>query len=76
MKKTLLGLFLVIGMASFAGQHKVEVKGAYDLGGEYKIESNSISTDVKAKANAGKVGTKYKYKVTHKHSRSLHAPLH
>ena len=36
MKKTLLGLFLVLGMASFAN-NKIELKGAYDLGGEYRF---------------------------------------
>ena len=47
MKKTLLGLFLVLGMASFANS-KIELKGAYDLGGKYHFEKSSV----KGKANA------------------------
>ena len=44
MKKTLLGLFLVLGAASFANS-KIEIKGAWDMGGnagevgaEYRYE--------------------------------------
>ena len=33
MKKTLIGLFLVLGAASFADAGKVEVKGGIDFGG-------------------------------------------
>ena len=59
MKKTLLGLFLVLGMASFAN-NKIELKGAYDLGGEYRFEKSSV----KGKANAMEVGAEYRYEVT------------
>ena len=59
MKKTLLGLFLVLGMASFANS-KIELKGAYDLGGEYRFEKSSV----KGKANAMEVGAEYRYEVT------------
>lgn len=64
MKKTLLGLFLVLGAASFASQHKVEVKGAYDIAGEYKLKYNNQSEDLKAKRNAGEIGAEYRYEVT------------
>lgn len=64
MKKTLLGLFLVVGMASFATQHKLEVKGAYDLGGKYKLEEGTYSEDLKSKASSGEVGAEYRYEVT------------
>ena len=59
MKKTLLGLFLVLGMASFAN-NKIELKGAYDLGGEYHFEKSTV----KGKANAMEVGAEYRYEVT------------
>ena len=51
MKKMLLGLFLVAGLASFASAHKIEVKGGYDLGGKYK-------------RNAFEAGAEYRYEVT------------
>ena len=59
MKKTLLGLFLVLGMASLAN-NKIELKGAYDLGGEYHFEKSSV----KGKANAMEAGAEYRYEVT------------
>ena len=59
MKKTLLGLFLVLGMASFANS-KIELKGAYDLGGKYHFEKSSV----KGKANAMEAGAEYRYEVT------------
>ena len=59
MKKTLLGLFLVLGMASFANS-KIELKGAYDLGGKYHFEKSSV----KGKANAMEAGAEYRYAVT------------
>ena len=59
MKKTLLGLFLVLGMASFTNS-KIELKGAYDLGGKYHFEKSSV----KGKANAMEAGTEYRYEVT------------
>jgi len=58
MKKTLLGLFLVLGMASFANS-KIELKGAYDLGGKYHFEKSSV----KGKANAMEAGAEYRYEV-------------
>ena len=44
MKKMLLGLFLVAGLASFASAHKIEVKGGYDLGGKYNIKDAKNNT--------------------------------
>ena len=35
MKKTLIGLFLVLGAASFADAGKIEARGGIDLGGQY-----------------------------------------
>ena len=52
MKKMLLGLFLVAGLASFASAHKIEVKGGYDLGGKYHYD------------NAFEAGAEYRYEVT------------
>ena len=40
MKKTLIGLFLVLGAASFADAGKVEVKGGIDFGGKYHYEKD------------------------------------
>ena len=59
MKKILLGLFLVLGAASFSN-YKIEVKGAYDLGGKYHFEKSSA----KGKANAMEAGAEYRYEVT------------
>ncbi len=66
MKKMLLGLFLVAGLASFANAHKVEVKGGYDLGGEYKVKNNSLNVNenVDTKKDTFEVGTEYRYEVT------------
>ena len=58
MKKTLLGLFLVLGAASFANS-KIEIKGAWDMGGKYYFKNSSR----KAKGNAGEVGAEYRYEV-------------
>jgi len=58
-KKILLGLFLVLGAASFSN-NKIEVKGAYDLGGKYHFEKSSA----KGKANAMEAGAEYRYEVT------------
>ena len=58
MKKTLLGLFLVLGAASFANS-KIEIKGAWDMGGKYYFKTSSR----KAKGNAGEVGAEYRYEV-------------
>ena len=40
MKKTLIGLFLVLGAASFADAGKIEAKGGIDLGGKYHYGKN------------------------------------
>ena len=71
MKKMLLGLFLVAGLASFASAHKIEVKGGYDLGGKYKIKDaknntyiKNIDEDIDAKRNAFEAGAEYRYEVT------------
>ena len=72
MKKNLMGLFLVLGMASFAANAgKVEVKGGYDLGGKYKIKDaknntyiKNIDEDIDAKRNAFEAGAEYRYEVT------------
>ncbi len=40
MKKTLIGLFLVLGATSFANYGKVEVRGGLDLGGKYRYGKN------------------------------------
>ena len=36
MKKTLIGLFLILGAASFADAGKIEAKSGLDLGGKYR----------------------------------------
>ena len=46
-------------MASFANS-KIELKGAYDLGGKYHFEKSSV----KGKANAMEAGAEYRYEVT------------
>lgn len=58
MKKALVGLFLVLGVASFANS-KIELKGAWDFGGKYHFENSST----KAKGNVGEVGAEYRYEV-------------
>ena len=72
MKKMLLGLFLVLGMASFANS-KIELKGAYDLGGKYHFEKSSV----KGKANAMEAGAEYRYEVnaTAKYTFDTAAPV-
>ena len=41
MKKTLIGLFLVLGAASFADAGKIEAKGGLDLGGKYHYDKTT-----------------------------------
>ena len=61
MKRKFMGLFLVLGIVSFAANAgKVEVKGAYDLGGKYHYDNSSE----KAKSTAGEAGAEYRYEVT------------
>ena len=52
MKKTLIGLFLVLGAASFADAGKIEAKGGIDFGGKIKKkktvqEKLVLNTDTK-----------------------------
>ena len=61
MKKTLIGLFLVLGATSFANYGKVEVKGGLDLGGKYRYGKNY--RDQKTKNTSGEVGVEYRYEV-------------
>ena len=61
MKRKFMGLFLVLGIVSFAANAgKVEVKGAYDLGGKYHYDNSSE----KAKSTAGEAGAEYRYELT------------
>ena len=62
MKKLAMGLFLVLGLASFAAGSKIEVKAGYDFGGKYDFDD--IWYGGKAKAGAFEVGTEYRYEVT------------
>ena len=58
MKKVLISLFLILGASSFAlDAGKVEVKGALDLGGQYK------PGNAKAKFGAGEIGVEYRNEV-------------
>ena len=59
MKKTLIGLFLVLGAASFADAGKVEAKGGIDFGGKYHYNSGSQKT----KNTSGEVGVEYRNEV-------------
>ena len=61
MKKTLIGLFLVLGATSFANYGKVEVRGGLDLGGKYRYDKNY--RDQKTKNTSGEVGVEYRYEV-------------
>ena len=61
MKKTLIGLFLVLGATSFANYGKVEVRGGLDLGGKYRYGKNY--RDQKTKNTSGEVGVEYRYEV-------------
>ena len=62
MKKTLIGLFLVLGVASFASAGKVETRGAYDFGSKYHYSGSYNSQ--KPKKSSGEVGVEYRYEVT------------
>ena len=62
MKKTLIGLFLVLGTASFASAGKIEAKGGIDLGGKYHYGSDY--KDQKSKNSSGEIGAEYRYEVT------------
>ena len=59
MKKTLLGLFLVLGAAAYANS-TIELKGALDVGNKYHFEN----TSVKGKGGSGEIGAEYSYEVT------------
>ena len=59
MKKTLIGLFLVLGAASFADAGKVEAKGGIDFSGKYHYNSGSQKT----KNTSGEVGVEYRNEV-------------
>lgn len=62
MKKLAMGLFLVLGLASFAAQNNIEVKAGYDFGGKYDIDDFSGSD--KVKNGAFEVGAEYRYTMT------------
>ena len=62
MKKTLIGLFLVLGVASFADAGKIEAKGGIDLGGKYHYGKNYKNQ--KVKNSSGEIGAEYRYEVT------------
>ena len=62
MKKTLIGLFLVLGAASFADAGKIEAKGGIDLGGKYHYGKNYKNQ--KVKKSSGEIGAEYRYEVT------------
>ena len=62
MKKTLIGLFLVLGAASFADAGKIEAKGGIDLGGKYHYGKNYKNQ--KVKNSSGEIGAEYRYEVT------------
>ena len=53
MKKTLIGLFLVLGAASFADAGKVEVKGGIDFGGKYHYEKDWRTQKTKLEVGGG-----------------------
>ena len=61
MKKTLIGLFLILGAASFADAGKIEAKGALDLGGKYHYGTNYRNQ--KIKNSSGEVGVEYRNEV-------------
>jgi len=61
MKKTLIGLFLILGAASFADAGKIEAKGALDLGGKYHYGKNYRNQ--KSKNSSGEVGVEYRNEV-------------
>ena len=61
MKKTLIGLFLVLGAASFADAGKVEVKGGIDFGGKYHYEKDWRTQ--KTKNSSGEIGVEYRNEV-------------
>lgn len=50
---------MILGAASFANS-KLEIKGAYDVGGKYHFNSGSM----KAERNAVEFGGEYRYEVT------------
>ena len=62
MKKTLIGLFLVLGAASFADAGKIEAKGGLDLGGKYHYGKNYKNQ--KTKNSSGEIGVEYRNEVT------------
>ena len=61
MKKTLIGLFLVLGAASFADAGKVEVKGGIDFGGKYHYEKDWKTQ--KTKNSSGEIGVEYRNEI-------------
>ena len=61
MKKGLIGLFLVLGTASFANYGKIEARGGIDFGGRYHYNNNYKSQ--KTKKTSGEVGLEYRYEV-------------
>ena len=61
MKKVLIGLFLVLGTASFANYGKIEARGGIDFGGKYHYNNNDKSQ--KTKKTSGEVGLEYRYEV-------------
>ena len=62
MKKLAMGLFLILGLASFAAQNNVEVKAGYDFGGKYDVDDFKGSS--KAKNGAFEIGAEYRYEVS------------
>ena len=61
MKKTLIGLFLVLGAASFADAGKIEARGGIDLGGQYHYGKDWKNQ--KTKNSSGEVGIEYRNEV-------------
>ena len=61
MKKTLIGLFLVLGAASFADAGKIEAKCGLDLGGKYHYGQNYKNQ--KTKNSSGEIGVEYRNEV-------------
>ena len=55
-----MGLFLVLGLASFAAQNNIEVKAGYDFGGKYDIDDIWNGGDVKT---GFEIGAEYRYEV-------------
>lgn len=62
MKKTLIGLFLILGAVSFADAGKIEAKSGLDLGGKYRYGKDFKNQ--KVKNSSGEVAVEYRNEVT------------